>query len=135
MTRLATILGLILFAVLALPAVALAIDSVPPPQPTLALPTVQLWAVVIGALVPIATYILNHFAPWASEPVKALVLVAVSAAAGALYQLLDTGDLALDVRTLEVVGTAVVAALLAHHGLYKPATISTRLGGGTNRSP
>jgi len=118
---------------LLLPAAALAADNtVPPPQPTLALPSLQLYALLIGGLVPLVTYALNHFAPWASEPVKGIVLVVVSAIAGALTQLIDTGSLAFDVRTLEVVATAVVGALAAHVGLWRPAGINARLGGGTN---
>lgn len=116
------------------PAAALAADTVPPPQPTLALPSLQLYALLIGGLVPLATYAANHFAPWASEPVKALFLVVIAAVAGALTQLVDTGTLALNVRTLEIVATAVAGALAAHAGLWRPAGINARLGGGTNRA-
>lgn len=122
-------------AVLLLPATAFADGTVPAPQPTLALPAFQIYAMLIGALVPLVTYVLNHWAPWATEFVKGMVLVVAAAAAGALYQVLETSELGWNARTLEVVGSAVVAALFAHHTLWKPSTISTRLGGGTNRSP
>lgn len=95
--------------------------------------THQLWTLVIGALVPLFTYILNHVGPWLSEPVKAAVLVIVAAVAAALYTALATNILGLNTPTLELVLTGVVAALGAHHLLWKPSGISTLLGGGTNR--
>ena len=116
------------------PAMAFADDVVPPPQPTLALPSLQLYALLVGGLVPLVTYVLNHYAPWASEPVKATVLVVAAAIAGALTQLIDTGTLEFNVRTLEILATAVVGALAAHAGLWRPALINVKLGGGTNHS-
>lgn len=120
-------------ALLTLPALAVAAEGVPSPQPHQALPAFQFYAALIGALAPLVGYVLNYVGPQIGEKVKALVQVVVAGAAGALYQLLEVGDLGLDTETLQVVGTAVVAALLAHHGLYKPSTISTAFGGGRNK--
>ncbi len=108
-------------------------EGVPSPDPNLLLPGVQFWALLIGAIVPLATYALNHAAPWANEKIKALVLVAASALAGALFQLLYAGNLELDLETLQVVLSSVVGALAAHVGLYRPANINAVFGGGTNK--
>lgn len=113
-------------------AVALA-DTVPPPNNELVFSSQQFWVAVIGALVPGLTYILNHYAPWVSEHIKALVLLLVSAAAGALFQLIDVGALHWNTRTFEIVATAVVMAFASHVGFWRPSTFSTKLGGGTNK--
>jgi hypothetical protein len=132
------LLAATLILLLLLPAAAVAdivastSDAAPLPHTQL-LPSAQLYALIVGALVPLATYMLNHRARWASEPVKALVLVVVSAIAGAGAQLIDAGTLAFDTNTLQVVVTAVVGALLAHAGLWTRSGVSARLGGGTNR--
>jgi hypothetical protein len=95
----------------------------------------QLWVSVIGALVPLVTYVLNHYAPWVSEPVKAGVLVVVTAIASGLYTALATPNFGLNLITLQLVVSSVVAALLAHHWLWKPSTISTKLGAGSDAPP
>ena len=100
--------------------------------PVLALQSSQLWVLLIGSLVPLATYVLNHYAPWASEPAKALVLVVVTAVAGGLYTALATSTFGLNSQTAQMVLTAVAGALAAHHGLWRPSTVSARLGGGSN---
>ena len=125
-------LALAALILLALPAVALGAADVPSPNNELSLPSVQFWAMVIGAAVPLAGYILNHHAPWVSEPVKGIVQAALAAGAGAVYQLLTAGDLAFDTETFQVIGTAVLGAILGHIG-YKAAGINAALGGGTNR--
>jgi hypothetical protein len=136
--RLLAVISLALIPTLLIPGLADARSSwsvlaaTPPPQPTLALTGLQVWSALIGALVPLATYVLNHNAPWVSEQIKAIVLVIVAAVAGALTQLVYAGGLALNTRTLEVIGTAVVAALIAHKALWLPSSISVALGGGTN---
>lgn len=88
----------------------------------------QLWVLIIGALVPLVTYVLNRVGPWVSETVKAAVLVATSAAAGALYVALAQPNFGWNVQTRELVITAVVAALTAHGFLWKPAKVNTKLG-------
>lgn len=120
---------LLLFA----PVAAFAAEGVPSTNDELVLSGMQLIALAIGAITPLGGYVLNHYAPWASEPAKAIVQVVLAAAAGALAQLLKAGNLDVDLETLEVVGTAVVAALFTHRALWLPAGISTALGGGTNR--
>ncbi len=81
------------------------------PQPTLALQSKQTWVLLIGALVPLLTYVLNHVGPWVSEPVKAFVTVLASAVAGGLYTALATTSFGWNTATLQMVLTAVVAAL------------------------
>lgn len=136
-TRAHAILFLIasaMFAVLLAPALAGAATSAAPPLPSHELLTsTQFYAAVIGALVPGVTYVLNHYAPWCSDAVKAIVLAVVAAGAGAAAQLLDAGALALDTNTLQVVGTAVALAFLAHAGFWKPSGLAALLKAGTNR--
>lgn len=93
---------------------------------------VNLYLLVLGAAVPLVGYVLNHHAPWASEPVKQAAQIALAAAVAVLYQAVTPGDLGLNDGTLLAVLTAVVSALLAHFGLYKPSGVSVALGAGTN---
>ncbi len=59
-------------------------SSVPPDSPTLVLPNDQVWVMLIGSLVPMATYLLNHYGPQLSEQVKGVVQVVAASIAGAL---------------------------------------------------
>lgn len=102
------------------------------PAGGLALQSKQVWVLLIGALVPLGTYVLNHVGPWVSEPVKAFVTVVVAAVAGGLYTALATTSFGWNSATLEMVLTAVVAALGAHHWLWKPSGVSRKLGAGSN---
>lgn len=111
----------------------LALASVHGPS-TLVLPSTQVWVIVIGALVPLATYILNHVGPQVTEPVKAAVLVVVSAGAAALYTAATTSVIGWNTSTLQLLLTGVVGALASHHLLWKPSGVSTLLGAGTNAS-
>jgi VIT1/CCC1 family predicted Fe2+/Mn2+ transporter len=99
----------------------------------LVLPTAQLWTLVIGALVPLVTYIVNRYAPWVSEPVKAVVLAVAAAAASALYTALGTHIIGFNAPTLQLVLTAVVTAFITHAVIWKPSGISVLLGAGTDR--
>lgn len=94
----------------------------------LALSNDQLWVFLIGTIVPLGGYVLNRLGPWASETVKAAVHVALAAIAAGLYTALETKVFGVNTQTLELVVTAVVAALGAHHWLWKPATVNTKLG-------
>jgi hypothetical protein len=94
----------------------------------LLLSNTQTWVILIGAIVPLGGYILNRFAPWTSETVKATVQVLLAAVAGALYTALDTSVFGWNGATLELVLSAVAAALFAHNLLYRPGKINTRLG-------
>lgn len=111
---------------------AYAASDVPPPNNELNLPSVQFWAMVLGAVSPLVAYVLNHYAPWVSERIKAIVQVGLAAAAAAIYQAISTDGFAFDAEHLQVVGSAIIAALLAHKLLYAPSTISDKLGGGRN---
>lgn len=92
----------------------------------------QLWVLLIGSLVPLVTYVLNYFGPYVDEKIKAVVLVVVSAAAGALYTALESPDFGWNTTTRELVLSAVVAALMAHNWLWRPSAIAHALGGGRN---
>lgn len=125
--------GLALAAMLLLlvPAAAFAVSQ----STSLLLSNKQVWTVIIGALVPLLTYVLNHVGPWISEPIKAAVLVLASAIAGGLYTALATSSFGLNAPTLELVLTSVIASLAAHKLLWVPSGIAAMLGGGSNASP
>jgi hypothetical protein len=117
------LLLLVPLLLLASPAAALADDSVPSGTTAIGL---SLWALGVGALVPLATYVLNRAVP--TEPIRATVLLVVAAIAGALTQLVDAGSIGFDTATLRYVISAVVAALAAHHLLWKPGLVNVALG-------
>lgn len=108
---------------------ALAVD---PPQHALALANTQVWVIAVGCLVPLVTYVLNHNAPWVSEPVKATVLVIAAAIAGGVTQAINAGSVGFNESTFQLVLSSIVAALVAHHLLWKPSGIAAKLGGGTD---
>jgi hypothetical protein len=118
---------LILFVPLSLllmPAAAFAeSDSVPVGQTALGF---SLWALGVGALVPLVTYVLNRYVP--TEPIRATVLLVVAAIAGALTQLINAGSIGFDTATLRYVISAVLAALAAHHLLWRPGRVNAALG-------
>lgn len=121
-----------LITLLLFPPLALA-SATPVPSGKLVLPSLQFWSAAVGALAPLASYLINHYVPFiVSEKVKALVHVVVAAAVGVVYPLIATGGWAFDTRHLELVGSAVVAALVAHKIIYLPSGISAALGGGSN---
>lgn len=88
----------------------------------------QIWITLIGSIVPLGGYVVNRYAPWAAEQVKAIVQVALAAVAAGLYTALSTSVLGWNAATLELVGTGVVSALLAHKILWQPAKINVKLG-------
>ena len=94
----------------------------------------QLWASVIGAIVPAITYVLNHYAPWVNEQIKAIVFVVAAAVTSGLYTALATSNFGANLFTLQIVGSAILAALIAHHFFWKPSGISAKLGAGSNHS-
>ena len=112
---------------------AIAADELPDPNSQLAFPTDQVWVLVLGIVIPALTYMLNHVAPWKDEKIKATVLVIASAVVAALYEGLFAGGIGFDNATLQLVLTAIIAALGAHKLFYVPSGISAKLGGGTNR--
>lgn len=107
--------------------------SVPPDSRTLFLPTTQLLVAVVGALSPAVAYALNYAGPWLSEKIKSIVLLVVAAAGGALATLLDTGGIPVNWNTAQLIGTAVVFAVLAHNGWWKGSTFAHTLGAGRNK--
>ena len=109
-----------------------AAEGAPPPQTKLPLPADQFWTTLIAVFTPLPTYLLNHYAPWASEQVKGIVQVSIATIAGVVYPLLANGTWEFDAAHLEIVGSAVLSALLAHKLLYAPAGINTSLQAGSD---
>lgn len=128
-SRVLAVLALAAAVALVAPELALAAAV---PSPHLAFPVSQVGVLVVGALVPLVTYALNHFAPWVTESIKAVVLLVVSAAAAAIYTAIATNVLGWNDATLQLILTGIVSSLGAHGLLYRPAGINVRLGGGTN---
>lgn len=95
-------------------------------------PSVQTWALILGAITPLFTYILNHYAPWISEAAKAIALAVVSGVVGALWAAIETGVFGWNDATVQLVLTAILGAFGAHALIFKPAGINSKLGGGTN---
>jgi hypothetical protein len=88
----------------------------------------QLIVLILGSLTPLVSYVLNHVGPWVSESVKGFVQVLVAAVVGALFTALDTNVFGWNDPTIQLVLTAVVGALAAHHWLWKPAKVNEKLG-------
>lgn len=130
----------ITFAFLVIVATALAATgdagtADPKPPSSLVLPTDQLWALLAGSVVPLFTYLLNTYAPWTSEAVKALVLAIGAAIAAGVVQAVTAGDVGLNQVTLQFVVTGVVAAFIAHAQVWlRIPELATKLGSGQNRN-
>lgn len=122
------IYAVLTFLLLAPPAWAATVTS----SPSLVLQSKQTWTILIGALVPLVTYVLNHVGPWVSETVKAFVTVLAAGIAGGLYTALATTSFGFNSATLQMVLTSIAAALAAHQLLWKPSGIAAKLGAGTN---
>lgn len=88
----------------------------------------QTYAILIGAIVPLGGYVLNRYAPWVTEPVKAVVQIVLAAIASALYTAVDTDILGWNTPTLKLVISGVFAALIAHKVLWQPSGINAKLG-------
>jgi hypothetical protein len=116
----------------ALAATAGAAEDAPLPETKVPLPADQFWPTLIAVFTPLPTYLLNHYAPWASEQVKGIVQVSIATAAGVVYPLVANRTWDFDVAHLEIVGSAVLSALLAHKLLYAPTGINLSLKAGTN---
>jgi hypothetical protein len=119
---------LALLSLLLIPALALAAGTVLTPVP-------QVWVVLLGALTPLVVYVLNHFAPWVTEPIKATVLAIVAGAVAAVYTAIETSIFGFNDATLQLVLSAIVAAFGAHLLVWKPSEIAAKLGGGSNHAP
>lgn len=81
---------------------------------------------------PLLGYLANHFGPHVDEKTKAVVHVVLAAAAAAVFEAADKGGVGFNAQTAQLVLTSVVAALSAHHLLWKPSQIAAALGAGTN---
>jgi hypothetical protein len=98
-------------------------------------PSVQTWALILGAVTPLFTYVLNHYAPWISEAAKAIALAVVSGVVGAVWAAIETHVFGWNDATVQLVLTAILGAFGAHALVFKPAGINKILKGGTNASP
>lgn len=133
-------LGLWLLAALSVfllaPVVALAADAGtldPKPAGSLLLPTDQLWTYLAASLIALPTYLLNHYGPQVSEPVKGLVLMLTAGLAGGITQAVTAGGVGFNQTTLQFIVSAVIGAFLTHKLVWAPTGISTALGGGSNK--
>lgn len=91
----------------------------------------ELLAMVFALITPLLMYGVNYFAPWTSEPIKALVQAVAAAGAGAAAIALERGDFGFNNETLMAVLLAMATALAAHIG-YTRGGINVMLGGGRN---
>ena len=124
-SKLIPVLLFALLCLLLLPALALAAGTVLTPVP-------QIWVLLLGALTPLVTYVINHFAPWLGEAAKATVLAVVAGIVAAIYTAIETNIFGFNDATLQLVLTAIIAAFGAHALVWRPSGISTKLGGGSN---
>ncbi len=125
----ARVAALALLALLLLPAFALAAAG-----GVGFVPSVQTWALILGAVTPLFTYVLNHYAPWIGEATKALVLAVVSGVVGAIWAAIETKVFGWNDATVQLVLTAILGAFGVHALVWKPSGISAKLGGGSNAS-
>ena len=91
------------------------------------LPEDQFWVLVIGSIVPVFGYLQNKLWPDMGESFKGIVQVALTAAVGALYTVVATDVTGFD-EIAQQCFSAVVAALLAHNILWKPANVNVKVG-------
>lgn len=82
----------------------------------------------IASFIPLLGYVVNSFLARLPEHVKAFVHVVLAAAGGAIYDAIVANNFGWNWATGQVILTAVVAALAAHHLLWKPATVNAILG-------
>lgn len=108
------------------PLAAFAADT-PAPAHTFVFPAVQVWTIVAGSLVTVVTYVLNKYAPWTSQSVKAFVLVITAAVSAGITQSIDGGTVGFNADTLQLVVTAVVAAFGSHLLIWKPSGVQSAL--------
>lgn len=116
----------------ALAATAHAQDELPPQDDELLLTSLQYWAAILGAIAPLAGYLINKHAPWVHERVKFFVQVVLAAATGSVYQLIQTDSWAFDTQTFQTMGIAVFAALFMHRFGWLPSEIAQMFGSGQN---
>lgn len=118
---------LAVFCLLYLPSLALASGG-----PLGFSPSIGTWALVLGAITPLFTYVLNHVGPWLDEKTKAVVLLVVSGVVGAVYAAIEAGNFGWNDPTVSAILTAILGAFGAHALIWKPSGINTALGGGRN---
>jgi uncharacterized membrane protein YeaQ/YmgE (transglycosylase-associated protein family) len=95
-------------------------------------PSIQTWALILGAITPLFTYVLNHVGPWLSEKTKAVVLLVVAGVVGAVYTAIESSTFGWNDSTVQLILTAILGAFGAHALVWKPSGINTALGGGRN---
>lgn len=95
---------------------------------------VPIWTAFAGLITILGGYLVNHFAFWNSEPVKALFVLVYSTIAGAITQLIDAGTISWDSHTLQYVVGTLLFALALHFGLLKPGGVNVLFKAGSNAS-
>lgn len=133
MTRPTRTLIVVAVVTLMLPAAAFADTIDPKPAPVLWLPTDQLWTWIAAAVAILPMYLINHYAPWLTDPVKAAASTVFVAVAAGITQAITAGGVGFNQTTLQFIVTALGAAFLAHSVIWKPTGIATRLKAGTNK--
>lgn len=116
-------------ALLTIPIAALAVtNGGANPTNKLTFPPAMVWVVVVAIFTPLAAYLINSKL-WrnASEPVKALVQVAVSAVAAGVTTAITTNVFGLNNATLELILVSVVTSLKVGHPLWVKAQVQQRL--------
>jgi hypothetical protein len=93
----------------------------------LVLPSQQIWVLMIGAVVPLLTYLINNKAPWKSEQAKAACQVIVTGIAGVAYTAL-AGNVHGFTDFAEQAFTAILSGLFAHNLLWKPSGLNLAFG-------
>jgi hypothetical protein len=93
------------------------------------LPENQFWVLVVGAIMPVATYLLNRIPAYrkAPESFKGMVHTIVAAVAGGLFSVIANDVHGAD-NIAQQCFSAVVASLFAHNYLWKPANVNVKLG-------
>jgi hypothetical protein len=93
----------------------------------LVLPNQQFWVLFIGALVPLAGYLINKAAPWESETFKGVVQVVLTAIGGVAYTAI-AGDVKGAGDFIQQAFTAIMSGLFAHNILWKPTGLNIVFG-------
>jgi hypothetical protein len=91
------------------------------------LPEDQFWVILVGSIVPLATYFQNLWWHDAPEWVKALFQAVVAGVAGGLYTVFLTDTKGFDNVAQQIV-SAIIASFFAHNILWKPANVNVKIG-------
>jgi len=119
-----------IIALLCLLAASPAYAELPAPEGThLVLTAAQLWPIVLGAITPLASYVINSKL-WSEAPeiLKALVQLFVAAVVGAIWAAVATPAFGFNDQTLQLVITTVIANFGSHLLVWERAHVNIKLG-------